>query len=98
MTASYHLDSDWGSGYVATVTVTNNTSRTIQSWRVTWTWPGNQQITNAWSTTYSQSGKTVTASNAGYNGTLAPGQSTTFGFQGTYSGTNTAPTLSASGS
>jgi hypothetical protein len=98
LTASYAVQSQWGNGFVSNVTLTNNTSRTITSWRVTWTWGGNQQITNGWNSTISQSGSSVTATNASWNGTLAPGQSTSFGFQGTYSGTNGNPTLSASGS
>jgi len=98
LTASYSVQSQWNNGFVSGVTLTNNTSRTITSWRVTWTWGGNQQITNGWNSTISQSGSSVTATNASWNGTLAPGQSTSFGFQGTYSGTNGNPTLSASGS
>ncbi len=92
--ASLHIDNDWGSGFTATVTVTNNGTAATNSWRVTWTWPGNQQITNAWNATVTQSGAAVTATNLSYNGSIAPGGSTSFGFQGTYSGTNGAPTLS----
>jgi endo-1,4-beta-xylanase len=90
--ASFHSDNDWGSGFTATVTVTNTGSVPISSWRVTWTWAGNQRVTNAWSTTLSQSGQAVTASSADYNGSLAPGASTSFGFQASYSGGNSAPT------
>ena len=92
------MQTDWGSGFVSNVTVKNNGTSTINSWRVTWTWAGNQQITNAWNATVTQSGQGVTAVNVSYDGTIAPGQSVSFGFQGTYSGTNAAPTLSASGS
>jgi cellulase/cellobiase CelA1 len=92
------VQSQWQDGFVAAITVTNNGSTPISSWRVTWTWGGNQKVTNSWSTTLSQSGTSVTAANASYNGSLAPGQSASFGFQGTYSGTNSAPTLAVSGS
>nr|WP_274534513.1 cellulose binding domain-containing protein [Micromonospora sp. CB01531] len=34
----------------------------------------------------------MTARNLGYNGTLAPGASTGFGYQGTLSGTYSSPT------
>ncbi|WP_275413006.1 cellulose binding domain-containing protein [Rugosimonospora africana] len=98
VTATFHNDSDWGSGFTGTVTVRNNGTAAIHSWRVTWTWGGNQQITNSWNATVTSSGRGVTATNASYNGTIAPGGTTTFGFQATYSGTNTPPTLSASGS
>jgi mannan endo-1,4-beta-mannosidase len=36
----------------------------------------------------------VTARNMGYNGNLAAGASTTFGFIGSWNGTNSVPTLS----
>ncbi|BCB90721.1 hypothetical protein Psuf_080340 [Phytohabitans suffuscus] len=39
-----------------------------------------------------QSGPAVTARNAGYNGTIAPGGTASFGFQGTHGGTNQPPT------
>ncbi len=98
VTATFHNDSDWGVGFVATITVHNNGSTPINSWRVTWTWAGNQQITNAWNAATTQSGQTVTAVNMSYNGAIPAGGSTTFGFQASYSGTNAAPVLSASGS
>jgi hypothetical protein len=98
VTATYKVDTDWGNGFVSEITVTNNGSTPINSWRVTWTWAGNQQITGFWNTQLSQSGQTVTANNAPYNGAIQPGGSTSFGFQGAYSGSNAAPILSASGS
>jgi hypothetical protein len=39
-----------------------------------------------------QSGTAVTATNLGYNGALAPGASTSFGFNGTSTGSNPRPT------
>jgi chitodextrinase len=92
-TASYHVDNDWGNGFTATVTVTNNGTAATSSWQVTWSWAGDQQITNSWNATVTQSGAAVTAQSASFNGTIAPGSSTTFGFQASYTGTNAAPTL-----
>ena len=92
-TATYHVDNDWGAGFTATVTVTNNGTAPTASWQAAWTWAGNQQITNAWNATTTQTGKAVTAQSVGFNSVIAPGSSTTFGFQASYSGTNTAPTL-----
>ena len=94
--ATYKVDNDWGSGFTATVTITNSGTAATKSWRVAWTWAGNQQITNSWNGTVTQSGAAVTAVNVGWNGAIAPGASASFGFQGTYSGTNGAPTLTAS--
>ena len=49
---------------------------------VTVTNPGTQTVTQAWNSTVTQSGAVATFRNAAWNGTLAPGGSTTFGFLG----------------
>jgi cellulose 1,4-beta-cellobiosidase len=89
---TYHLDNQWDTGYGATVTVTN-TGDPISKWTVGWTYAGNQKITQGWNATITQSGQAVSAASLSYNGSLGTGGSTTFGFNGTYSGTNTAPTV-----
>ena len=53
--------------------------------------PGNQTLTQGWSGTWSQSGRTVTVRNAGWNGTLATGATAQIGANFAYSGTNTDP-------
>ncbi len=94
--ASYHVDNDWGSGFTATVTVTASGAAT-RSWKVTWSFGGNQTVSNAWNAGVTQSGASVTAVNSSHNGALAPGASTTFGFQATYAGANpgVTPTCTA---
>lgn len=82
----------WNNGFTANVTVTNTGVSTVNGWTVQWNWPGNQQVTNGWNATVTQTGSQVAARNAPWNPTLGPNQSVTFGFQATYSGTNTAPT------
>jgi cellulase/cellobiase CelA1 len=82
----------WNDGFTADVSATNNSGNALNGWKLTFSFPGNQQVTNAWNATVSQSGSTVTATNLGYNASIAAGGSTSFGFQGTYSGTNSPPT------
>ncbi|MGW2718575.1 glycoside hydrolase family 6 protein [Streptomyces sp. NPDC001492] len=89
-TVDYKVQNDWGSGFTAAVTVTNN-SAAKSSWAVKWSYAGNQKITNFWNSKISQSGTAVTAANESYNGTLATGGSVSFGFQGTYGGSNAVP-------
>ncbi len=89
---SYVLN-DWGTGFVATVTVTNRGATTANGWTVRWTFGGNQQITNAWNATVTQTGAQVTATNVSWNGTIPAGGSTTWGFQASYSGTNAISTM-----
>ncbi|MFG1809571.1 glycosyl hydrolase [Streptomyces sp. NPDC049040] len=91
-TATYSTTTSWGSGFIADVTVKAGSGR-VSSWKVTWTFSGNQKITNAWNASTAQTGASVTARNLSYNGSLAPGASTSFGFQGTFSGAATTPAL-----
>jgi cellulose 1,4-beta-cellobiosidase len=91
--ATYHLDNDWGSGFTATVTVSNPGTAPTTGWRVTWAWAGSQQVSGAWNATVTQSGVSVTAANAGYNGAVPPAGTTSFGVQASYGGTNATPTL-----
>jgi hypothetical protein len=88
--ASYTVSSSWSTGFTAAVSVTNLGSA-LSSWSVTWTFPGNQQITQIWNATDTQSGENVTAVNVSYNGSVATGASLSFGFNGSYSGTNAVP-------
>ncbi|MGC9669891.1 GH12 family glycosyl hydrolase domain-containing protein [Planosporangium sp. 12N6] len=87
-----YTTNSWGTGFTADVSVTNTSSSAVNGWRLTFSFPGNQQVTNAWNATVTQSGSSVTATNASHNGAIAPGSSASFGFQGTYSGSNAAPT------
>ncbi|CAL9607424.1 glycoside hydrolase family 6 protein [Streptomyces sp. enrichment culture] len=89
-TVDYKVQNDWGSGFTAAVTVTNN-GAAKSSWSVGWTYGGTQRVTNAWNARVTQSGAVVTAANESYNGSLATGGSVSFGFQGTYSGSNAVP-------
>ncbi|WP_456819827.1 glycoside hydrolase family 9 protein [Cellulomonas sp. URHB0016] len=82
----------WGNGFTANITLTNTGSTAWTSWKLAFTFPGDQKVTQGWSATYSQSGSAVTVANAAWNGNLAAGGSTSIGFNGSYSGTNSAPT------
>lgn len=96
-TATYSKTSEWTGGFGANVSVTAGNSA-ISGWTVRWTWPNGQSITNSWNATVTSSGSAVTATNVNYNGRLNAGQSTSFGFNGSWNGTNGAPTLSCTAS
>ncbi|WP_458077319.1 glycoside hydrolase family 6 protein [Streptomyces sp. EMB26] len=89
-TVDYQVQNQWDTGFTASVKVTNH-GAAKSSWAVKWTYAGNQKVTNGWNAKVTQSGANVTAANQSYNGTLATGGSATFGFQGSYSGTNAVP-------
>lgn len=83
---------NWGSGYQLDVTVKNNGSTAVNGWNVTLNFNQNPQRTGGWNATFGGSGNTITASNVGWNGSVAPGQSVAFGLQGNHSGNFAAPT------
>jgi hypothetical protein len=88
---AYSTPSDWGAGFTAAITITNN-GPAITSWTLAYSYSGNQTLASGWSGNWTQSGKNVTVTNASWNGSLATGASTQIGANFSYSGTNTAPT------
>ena len=90
--AEYTVASDWGSGFVGNVTVTNTSGTPATGWTVQWTLPSGHTITNTWNAELSVNGSTVTATNTSWNGSLPVGGSASFGFQGTGSGASSLPT------
>ncbi len=74
------VGNDWGTGLVASVTVTNNGATSTSGWEVEL--DTTEQITNLWNgTIVSHVGSTYLINDAGYNGGLAAGGSVGFGFQ-----------------
>jgi polygalacturonase len=87
---TYSVTSSWPGGFTASVAITNGGSA-VSAWTLGFTFPGNQQVTQGWNGTWSQSGETVTVTSASWNGSLGAGGTTTVGFNGTFSGTNANP-------
>ncbi|MET8199044.1 GH12 family glycosyl hydrolase domain-containing protein [Micromonospora taraxaci] len=81
----------WGNGFTADVLVTNTGSSAINGWTLNYSLPSGQTVTNAWNATVSQSGSAVTARNVGHNGSIAPGGTASFGYQGTLNGSYSSP-------
>jgi cellulose 1,4-beta-cellobiosidase len=77
---SYKVDNEWNSGFVASITITNNGSSVISGWNVGWQYTTNR-ITNLWNATLGGSNP-YTAASLDWNKTIQPGQSVSFGFQG----------------
>ncbi len=86
----YKIQSQWDTGFTAAVTITNN-GAAKSSWSLKWSYGGTQKVTSGWNAKISQSGTAVTAANESYNGALATGGTVSFGFNGTFSGTNSVP-------
>ena len=72
----------WSGGFQATVTVTAGNAP-INGWTVGWAFANGERISQLWNATYTTSGSTVTAHDAGWNGPIAANASTSFGYTGT---------------
>ncbi|TDD24163.1 glycoside hydrolase family 6 protein [Nonomuraea diastatica] len=90
-TATYKVTSEWQGGFQGEVTVTNPGSSPIGGWQVGWTFPNGQTISQLWNGTLSGGGGSVSVTNLGWNGAVAAGGSTTFGFLAAHSGQNGTP-------
>ncbi|GAA3585945.1 hypothetical protein GCM10022419_080030 [Nonomuraea rosea] len=85
-TATYRQIGSWNGGFQSEVVVTNPGTTPLTGWTVTLTLPAGAAISSLWNGVNSGTTGTVTVANAGYNGAVGAGQSTSFGFTGTGSG------------
>ncbi|MFI6442182.1 glycosyl hydrolase family 18 protein [Streptomyces sp. NPDC050759] len=85
-TATYAKTQDWGTGFEGKWTVKNTGTASLSSWTVEWDFPSGTSVTSAWDADVTSSGTHWTAKNKSWNGTLAPGASVSFGFNGTGAG------------
>jgi subtilisin family serine protease len=85
-----------GSTFTANLVVTNTGSAPVTGWTLGFDFTAGQQLApgqgQSWSATWTQSGSHVTATNLSWNEAIGTGSSVYIGFNGTYSGTNPAPT------
>ncbi|MFD5800597.1 GH12 family glycosyl hydrolase domain-containing protein [Streptomyces sp. NPDC127020] len=81
----------WQNGFTADVTVTNTGTAPVDGWRLAFTLPSGQRITNTWNASVTPSSGTVTATGVAHNARIAPGGSLSFGFQGAHGGTFAEP-------
>jgi endo-1,4-beta-xylanase len=89
---TYTKASEWAGGFVANLTINNTGTTAINGWTLTFSFPGDQKVTSAWGGTVTQNGAAVSETNASYDGSIAPGGNTSFGFQGTWTASDAAPT------
>ncbi|MFF0204748.1 glycosyl hydrolase family 18 protein [Streptomyces sp. NPDC005017] len=81
-TATFTKTQDWGTGFGGQWTVKNTGDTTINSWTVEWDFPSGTSVTSAWDADVTSAGNHWTAKNKTWNGTLNPGASISFGFNG----------------
>ncbi|WP_203779423.1 lytic polysaccharide monooxygenase auxiliary activity family 9 protein [Actinoplanes philippinensis] len=88
-TAMYSVVSSWTGGFQGEVMVHAGTSA-VNNWKITWTWPGGQQLAQVWSAKGTSSGSLVSVSPESWSANVPAGGHVTFGFLA--SGT-TAPSV-----
>ncbi|WP_026932200.1 cellulase family glycosylhydrolase [Glycomyces tenuis] len=86
----YEVESEWPGGFTANVTVAN-LGEPLDGWDLSWRFPSGQRVTQAWNAEVSAADGQVTAADLGYNARIASNDSTSFGFVGTWSGSNDSP-------
>jgi chitinase len=89
-TATFSKGSDWGTGFDGKWTIKNTGTTGLTSWTVEWDFPTGTSVTSAWDADVTNSGNHWTGKNKSYNGTLAPGASISFGFNGAGPGSPTS--------
>ncbi len=89
---SYVIQNQWPGGFTNSTTITNTGSTAISSWTLKFTFLASQQVTQGWNGNFSQQGNQVTVQNMSYNGSISPGDSTSLGFNGSWTGSNPNPT------
>lgn len=78
---SYNLSSDWGSGFSAALSITNNSDTTIEDWVLEFDF--DREITQIWNADIeSHEGNHYVVKNAGYNSLIKSGETVSFGFNG----------------
>ncbi|MFF5229839.1 PHB depolymerase family esterase [Dactylosporangium sp. NPDC000521] len=81
----------WNTGLTESITITNTAATAVNGWALAFTLPAGQTVTSSWNATISPASGQVTARNVSYNAVLAPGASTTIGFQATHTGNIARP-------
>ncbi|KOX23715.1 beta-glucosidase [Saccharothrix sp. NRRL B-16348] len=81
--ATARLTGSWQGGFQVEVTVTNAGAARLNGWTVTWAKLGGQTINSLWNGKVTETGTSVSVDDVGWNGTLAPGTSGSFGYTAT---------------
>ncbi|MDN3638323.1 glycoside hydrolase family 9 protein [Simiduia curdlanivorans] len=96
VSCDYIVADQWNTGFVANIRLTNTTSAPVSNWSVTWSYPAGVARTNGWNATV-VGNNPYTATSAGWNNTIQPGQYVEFGIQGTKPNGQAAPVPTVTG-
>ena len=88
---NYVISNDWGGGATASIEITNTSTTAINGWNVSWSY-NNNSVTNSWNANVTGSNP-YSASDLGWNGTVQPGQTVSFGVQVNTNGSAESPVV-----
>ncbi|MEH1099963.1 serine/threonine-protein kinase [Micromonospora sp. CPCC 205561] len=88
---AYTLRKDSGRDWAAELTLTNTGARELRDWRMSFTFPGQQTVTQATPVPARQQGRTVLVEPAAQRTALAPGASEKLSLAGRHPGANPLP-------
>ncbi|MEV4859806.1 cellulose binding domain-containing protein [Streptomyces ossamyceticus] len=89
---TYKITNQWSGGFQADVQLANTGTSAWSGWTLDWSFPNGQSVTQLWNAAHTQSGAAVSVKNIAWNANVAAGSSVSFGFTGSWSGTNGRPT------
>jgi cellulose 1,4-beta-cellobiosidase len=92
---TYTKSWEGGNGFGANIDITNTGPAITNGWTLQFDFPNGQRLQNGWPVAFSQPANSATmtvSSNAAWNQSIGSGATFTVGFNGTFSGTNNAPT------
>jgi mannan endo-1,4-beta-mannosidase len=89
---TYKVAGQWQGGFQGDVKIANTGTTAVNGWTLRWTWANGQTVSQSWGATTSQSAATLSATNVSYTGNIPVNGSVSFGFIGSWNGTNSAPT------
>ena len=70
---TYTVVGSWPGGFQGGISITNTGTTPINSWTLTWTFPGNQQITQLWGGNVTSQGETVTVTDLSWDASIPVG-------------------------
>jgi endoglucanase len=85
-TTNFRIFSDWSTGFVADFHVTNDGAGLVDGWTVSWSVSGDQKVRDVWNARFTQTGTTVSVTDAGWNSKLPEKSTTYFGMVADYTG------------
>jgi serine/threonine protein kinase len=90
-TVSYVVTHLWPGGFTTNIIISNTGATAINGWKLFFTFPHHQEITQIWNGSFAQQGSNVTITNLSYNSSISGKSSTWLGFNASWTGSNPHP-------